>query len=736
MATFGITRIFKEARRRRVFRVAALYIFGAWAALQIADLAFPGLDIAEAAIRYVWIGAILGLPLAVVLGWRYDIVGGRIVRTAVSDANIALSINRADYLVFATVAIVVAVITFGLLAEILKTRITESTSFTVADINPKSVAVLPFVNMSANPDNEYFSDGLTETLLHALAQLPGLKVSARTSAFFFKGKEIDIREVARKLGVRNVLEGSVQRDGNKVRIVVQLIEAETGFHRWSNTYDREMSDIFAMQDDIANSVALALEVTLAGGGRIDTAGTDNTTAYLKYLQGRQQMRTGSHASLARAALSLKEALALDPDYYAAKRELANTYWRHGRIGMIQRSEATELVMPLLVRLLEERPNDGLVLALAARVRGYAAIDVEQHYAELLAAIERAPNESRLYPRIAFVLTLMHRQEEAIEWLDRAIELDPLNARLHFTRANVLVVAGDLDGAETAYARAIELNPADPNFYGYALEIDWRRKQYDQWFAKGRQGMEVDPLDYEFPTYYALNFYTFGLMDEGDKYLQRAVAVAPEAATVKAAQLYRLVFRGEYERAREMSETLLREGIDDRHAAHWFVVMVFVSTMIDIDQADAALAVLEELSPGVTSPGFIPANLVQRALQYYAILIQAQAQGEIAPLIVLETMLEEMEQAIPGFERRPSLAAPVAMARGQQELAVELALEDLDGRKSFILAWDWPLRYRHIYFYKALAQDPAVAKRLKELEEEAKKGGEDIWNYIVQHDLQL
>jgi hypothetical protein len=253
---------------------------------------------------------------------------------------------------------------------------------------------------------------------------------------------------------------------------------------------------------------------------------------------------------------------------------------------------------------------------------------------------------------------------------------------------------------------------------------------------GRQGLEVDSLDYEGPIYFALNFYTFGLMDEGDKYLQRAVAVAPEAAFVKAAQLYRLVFHGEYERAREMSETLLREGIDDRRGAHWFVVMVFVSTMIDIDQADAALAVLEELSPGVTSPGFIPANLVQRALQYYAILIQAQAQGEIAPLIVLETMLEEMEQAFPGFEHRPSLAAPVAMARGQQELAVELALEDLDGRQNFIMAWDWPLRYRHIYFYKALAQDPAVAKRLKELEEEAKKGGEDIWNYIVQHDLQL
>jgi len=736
MTALSITAFLKEARRRRVFRLVALYFVGAWVALQAADLAFPGLGIPESAIQYVWIGAIMGVPVALFFGWRYDIIGGRIVRTAVSDVDSDLSIRRADYVVLVTLSAVVAVTAFGLIGQISDTRVTDSAQFVVTDIDPNSIAVLPFVNMSGNPDNEYFSDGLTETLLHALAQLPGLKVSARTSAFFFKGKEIDIREVARKLGVRNVLEGSVQRDGNKVRIVVQLIEAETGFHRWSNTYNREMSDIFAMQDDIANSVALALEVTLAGGGRIDTAGTDNTTAYLKYLQGRQQMRTGSHASLARAALSLKEALALDPDYYAAKRELADTYWRHGSIGLIQRSEATELVMPLLVRLLEERPNDGLVLALAARVRGYAAIDVEQHYAELLAAIERAPNESRLYPRIAFVLARMHRQEEAIEWLDRAIVLDPLNARLHFTRANVLVAADDLDGAETAYARAIELNPADPNFYGFAIQIDWRRKQYDQWFAKGRQGMEVDSLDYEFPIAFALTFYTFGLMDEGDKYLQRAVAVAPEAALVKAAQLYRLVFRGEYERAREMSETLLREGIDDRRAAHWFVVMVFVSTMIDIDQADAALAVLEELSPGVTSPGFIPANLVQRALQYYAILIQAQAQGEIAPLIVLETMLEEREQAFPGFPQRPSLAAPVAMARGQQELAVELALEDLDGRKNFIMAWDWPLRYRHIYFYKALAQDPTVAKRLKELEEEAKKGGEDIWNYIVQHDLQL
>jgi hypothetical protein len=156
MATFSLKDFFREARRRRVFRVTAIYIVGAWVALQVADLAFPGLGIRESAILYVWIGAILGLPIALFFGWRYDIIGGRIVRTAVSDVEADLSIERADYIILVALSLVVAVIAFGLAGEISKTRVSETTQFALTDIDPKSIAVLPFVNMSSDPEQPRF----------------------------------------------------------------------------------------------------------------------------------------------------------------------------------------------------------------------------------------------------------------------------------------------------------------------------------------------------------------------------------------------------------------------------------------------------------------------------------------------------------------------------------------------------------------------------------------------------
>lgn len=179
MAAFRIAEFLKETRRRRVFRVAALYVVGAWVALQVADLAFPGLDIADSAIRYVWIGSIMGLPVALIFAWRYDIVGGQIVRTPASDIEADLSIGRADYIILAALAVIVTVIASGLVAEISETRVTETAQFPVADIDPKSIAVLPFINMSGNDENAYFSLGITEELLHLLARIPDLVVDAR-----------------------------------------------------------------------------------------------------------------------------------------------------------------------------------------------------------------------------------------------------------------------------------------------------------------------------------------------------------------------------------------------------------------------------------------------------------------------------------------------------------------------------------------------------------------------------
>jgi len=201
VANFSLSHFLREARRRRAFRVAGLYLVAAWVVLQVADLMFESWGISSSALRHVWAGAVLGFPVALIFGWRYDIAGGRIVRVASSDENAELSIGRADYIILTAVAAVTVAIVYTTAIDVSDTPGTEPTQNAASEVVANSVAVLPFVNMSGIPDNEYFSDGLSEMLLHMLAQVPELKVSARTSSFAFKGKDQDIRTIAEALGV-------------------------------------------------------------------------------------------------------------------------------------------------------------------------------------------------------------------------------------------------------------------------------------------------------------------------------------------------------------------------------------------------------------------------------------------------------------------------------------------------------------------------------------------------------
>ena len=739
MATFSVSAFFEEALRRRVFRVAAVYIVAAWVALQAADLAFPGLGIPESAIRYVWLGAILGVPVVLFFGWRYDIIGGRILRTAVSDVDADLTIRRADYVIFVTLSAAVAVTAFGLIGQISDTRVTDSAQFVVTDIDPNSIAVLPFVNMSGNPDNEYFSDGLTETLLHALAQLPDLKVSARTSSFFFKGQNVDVRDIAIQLGVRNVLEGSVQRDGDNVRITAQLIEADTGFHRWSMTYDREMRDIFVLHDEIATNIAREMKVALAGdtgGGKIERLGTQNVAAFDAYLKGLEQVYVGSIASTTHAVSLFRESLALDQEFFEARIRLAESYWNLRKLGEITEAATRELVMPLLDVLLEERPGNGAALVLDARVRGYRNINVEERMTKVMVAIAQTPDESALYGDVADLLRYAGRPEEGLSWIEKGITVDPFDPWLHTYRARHMMSIGNLDQAEISFARSLELNPENPSVWGSAVTIPWYRKQYADWFAMVRKGMEVEAADYEFPTVIALNLYTFGLIDVGDEYLQRAVSIAPEKSYVRAARLYRQVIVGDHAGARDMSEAMLRSGdIEPRRWSYFFTAMVFASTMKELGRTDEMMEVLEEIRPGITSLDYAADSLNDKALQYFAAMAIATTDQK-------EGSFDLLDDIVANWEKRPPdsslahLKAPVEMARGRVEMAVAIALDDLDSELDMLEAWDWPLRYHHIYFFKALSEEPAVAERLAELEAEAKKGGEDIQDYIIENDLQL
>ncbi len=233
----ALSRIFSEMKRRRVTRVIVLYAIAGWIVIEVSSTVLPNLNLPDWSVTLVTVLVVLGFLLAIMLAWAFDIGPGGIHRTPEqTPAETSQAVPE---------------------EQPVKTE--QATTDTV---DLKSIAVLPFVNMSGDAENEYFSDGISEEILNLLVKLPKLRVASRTSSFAFKGKDFDIPEVARRLNVGTVLEGSVRRAGDRVRITGQLIETSTDSHLWSETYDREMKDVFAIQDDIAQSIVDALQMTL------------------------------------------------------------------------------------------------------------------------------------------------------------------------------------------------------------------------------------------------------------------------------------------------------------------------------------------------------------------------------------------------------------------------------------------------------------------------------------------
>ncbi len=458
MATFSLKAFLREARRRRVFRVTAIYIVGAWVALQAADLAFPGLSIEESAILYVWIGAILGLPIALFFGWRYDIIGGRIVRTALSDVDADLSIERADYIILAALSVVVAAIAFGLVGEISKTRVPDTAQSAVTDVHPKSIAVLSFLNMSDDPNNEYFSDGISEDILNLLTKVPDLRVTSRSSAFSFKGQNLDVPTMAAKLGVAHVLEGSVRKSGGQLRIVAQLIEVETDTHLWSETYDRELQSVFAIQDEIAAAVVDALKITLLG--EKPKATETDPEAYALYLQARHfgnQLTAEGHT---RAEVLLKQALEIDPGFAPAWTELGKvSVGRADPFGLRSLDEGLDLARQAIQKALDLDPQYGPAYAALAALEMDYEFDFTTSFQLLLQARALNPGDFSILMNAAHLNRIHGRLDEAIDLYRQAVALDPVSFLGHVYLGISYLRANRMDEAAASAQMVLSLSPS-------------------------------------------------------------------------------------------------------------------------------------------------------------------------------------------------------------------------------------------------------------------------------------
>jgi adenylate cyclase len=310
--SFSFSKFFAELQRRRVIRVAIVYAVVGWIMIQVASTVVTPLNLPEWSVKLVIVLVGLGFPIALVIGWTFDLGVSRTVPLPPAP-EVSIQQPKGNELLAR--------------AEPTRSVAPSLRSMSNVETDRRTIAVLPFINISGDSDNEYFSDGIAEEILNLLAKLPQLKVASRTSSFNLKGQKIDIPSVARTLGVGTVLEGSVRRHGDHVRITAQLIDAESDSHLWSETYDREMKDVFAIQDDIAHSIVKALQVTLTPQERraIQFVATSDPEAYDYYLRGRNYMYSMARRDYEHAIRMFEQAINVDSKYALAYAGMADAY---------------------------------------------------------------------------------------------------------------------------------------------------------------------------------------------------------------------------------------------------------------------------------------------------------------------------------------------------------------------------------------------------------------------------
>jgi TolB-like protein len=492
-----VAEFFAELKRRKVFRVAVVYAATAFVVLQAADIMLPRMGIPDWGVGLVVALAVLGFPIALVLAWALELTPDGLKRTESAPAAQAGQGPAPALLGKRTVFVAALLVVLGVglsagwllkpgapgpvepaaviepgLATVPAGTDDRRQPETMPTAERESIAVLPFVNMSPDPENAYFADGISEELLNILAGIDGLKVASRTSAFSFKGSNTPIPEIARQLGVRHILEGSVRKQGNQVRITAQLIEAGDDAHLWSERYDRDLDDIFQVQEEIAQAITVALEDILGTRQVAVEAPTRDMEAYQRYLHGRS--RFYQRIELDQAIEDFRFAVERDPDFAEAWAFLAATYWMQGNAGYPTVHDRTE--MTRLAGLAADRAmalNAGMAVGLAVKGQIVADSGVPGAVAQGIDLLERAaalPSPDTT-PKLWLALLWLELgyAERALPLLESARQLEPLVG----INSGVLAIAHAIEGRRAEAERlAVEAVALDGlNYWGNLLVTD-------------------------------------------------------------------------------------------------------------------------------------------------------------------------------------------------------------------------------------------------------------------------
>jgi len=692
--------LFKELKRRNVFKVAAAYIIIGWLIMQAGDTLAPALHLPE------WINSalafflILGFPLALFFAWAYEMTPEGIKKEKDVDRSKSITTITGQKLNNTIIGLLVVTLAYFVYDKfVARPLVSDDITSTAEEIivapenEFQTIAVLPFVNMSEDSSNEYFSDGLTEELLNILAKIEELRVAGRISSFAFKDQHGDLRLIGEKLNVATILEGSVRRDDkrNRVRITAQLINVDDGFHLWSETYDRELDDIFAIQEEIARKVAQAMRITLLGEdeARLEQVASTEINAYDVYLKALQNLNENSFESLSSAVSQFRQVLVLDSNFTPAKLGLTGSWLEMAKTGAITRQEALTRGIPLLDAVLAKQPDNSTARIHLARFRAYQN-DNEAAEAAFISALDADPRNARGLQEFGRFLYNNGKAEQGIALIEAALEIEPYAVPILWEHCQTNAYLQNLAAAQSSCNRIKEIAPESPlGWYGEASAYLQTGN-----LAHGAKGfsdaIERDPGDYEMISAMS-DFWVFlGDAEQADKWLQRAEAVGAGQPFPIRARLRLYMYREQHDLAYDLAKQAFDRKLEDRHGTNYNFrhIWAFESGLKE-DYQGGLLPFRETFPWAFQSPLEPPDNLpdqIRDIIQIAALLKLAEPLSERPEelLRLVEPRLEEHNPAWGAWNPDVSRAA-IATIRGQHEEALDWLNK----------AWDkkWRVRWR-------------------------------------------
>jgi serine/threonine-protein kinase len=519
---------------------------------QIATQVLPFFEIPSWAVRFVVLLLVMGFPVALVLAWAFDLTPEGIRRA--EDVRPNEYTPRWSRRKFAAITISIAILAAGVpLFQLSRSKPTWLPLANVASMpSQKSIAVLPLLNESGDPGDEYFSDGLSEELIAALAQIKGLKVIGRSSSFRFKDKREDSKTIGEQLGVSTLLEGTVRKQGDQVRIVAELVNAADGTELWSRTFDRELKDIFAVQAEIAEAVATSLELTVLAtqDKPAKNAATKSVEAHNAYLQGHFYFERGNLEDYRKAVGFFEQATRLDPDYALAYAERSEAWAWIGDLSSERQKEAWTAAGSDAEKAVAIDPS----LAEAHAALGWVRFFIEWRFAEGLAELKRAqqlsPWNATANDLMARVVVYLGQFQEAEKLARQAVELDPLAYQARASLARILFNEGKLDEAEASARKAAELQPAAAGNHRWQVFVAIQRGDGE---AALREA-QLEPNEGYRRFELALAHYTRGERRAADETLAELIAKDKDFLAYQIAEVY--AWRGETDKAFEWLQVSL------------------------------------------------------------------------------------------------------------------------------------------------------------------------------------